>query len=222
VWREQTGEWIHCRRRWLFRKDSLAIAFRNRYIKRLKALRSRGKLSFTGRAAPLAAQVAWDALIEKLENQTWVVYPKPAPAGAEKALDYLARYTHKVAISDHRILSFKDGVVTYTWRDRNDDNQIKTDQLPAEEFTKRFCTHILSPGFVKIRYYGWLSAAKRKTALPAIRAALHAQAPEPEAEKPLPERILERTGIDITLCPNCGKGHLRSTGIVIPQQRGPP
>jgi hypothetical protein len=220
--REQTGEWIHCRGRWLFRKDSLAIAFRNRYIKRLKALRARSKLSFTGRAAPLAAQAAWDALIEKVENQTWIVYPKPAPAGAEKALDYLARYTHKVAISDHRILSFKDGVVTYTWRDRNDDNLIKTDQLPAEKFTKRFCTHILSPGFVKIRYYGWLSAAKRKTALPAIRASLHTQAPEPEAEKPLPERILERTGIDITLCPNCGKGHLRNTGIVIPPQRGPP
>ena len=187
-----------------------------------KALRRRGKLRFSGRAAPLAAQAAWDALIDKVENQTWIVYPKPAPAGAEKALDYLGRYTHKVAISDHRILSFDDGVVTYTWRDRQDDNTVKTDQLPAEEFTKRFCSHILPKGFSKIRYYGWLSAAKRKTALPAIRAALNAPPPEPEPTKSLAERILESTGIDITLCPHCGKGHLRNTGIVIPPQRGPP
>jgi len=228
VWRADTGEWVHCRTRWLFKKDSLATAFRNRYIKRLKALRPGGKLSFTGRAAPLAAQAAWDTLIDKVENQTWIVYPKPAPAGAEKALDYLARYTHKVAISDHRILSFKDGVVTYTWRDRDDDNQIKTDPLLAHEFTQRFCSHILPKGFVKIRYFGWLAAAKRKTALPAIRAALNAPPPEAEPPKTLPERILESTGIDITLCPNCGKGHLRNTGIVIPPQapqaggRGPP
>jgi hypothetical protein len=233
VWREQTGEWVHCRTRWLFRKDSLAEAFRNRYVKRLKTLRRQGKLRFTGRAAPLAAQASWEALMATVENQTWIVYPKPAPAGAGKALDYLGRYTHKVAISDHRIVAFDQGVVTYTWRDRNEDNTIKRDQLPAEEFTKRFCRHILPPGFVKIRYFGWLSAAKRKHALPAIRAALHAPEPEPEADTTLAERILQRTGVDITLCPHCGKGHLRNTGIVIPPQapqaggpsppqRGPP
>ena len=222
VWREQTAEWIPCRSRWLFRKDSLAIAFRNRYVKRLKALRRLGKLRFTGPAATLAAQAAWDALIDKVENQTWVVYPKPAPAGAEKALDYLARYTHKVAISDHRIVSFDQGVVTYTWRDRQDGNTVKTAQLTAEAFTQRFCSHILPKGFVKIRYYGWLSAAKRKTALPAILATLSVPPPEAPPEQPLAERILERTGIDITRCPHCANGHLRNTGIVIPPQRGPP
>jgi hypothetical protein len=230
---EPTGEWVHCRSRRLFRKESLAVAFRNRYLNRLKALRRQGKLRFTGPAAALAEQVAWDTLMAKVENQTWVVYPKPAPAGAEKALDYLGRYTHRVAIGDHRILALRDGVVTYTWRDRSspegydptrrqDHNQVKTDQLPAEEFTKRFCTHILPRGFVKIRYFGWLSAARRKTALPAIRAALHVPTPEPEPPRPLAERIFERTGIDITLCPHCGQGHLRNTGIPIPPQRGPP
>jgi len=222
VWREDTGEWVHCRTRWLFRKASLADAFRNRYVKRLKALRQQGKLRFTGPAASLAGQAAWDALIAKVENQTWIVYPKPAPAGAEIALDYLGRYTHKVAISDHRILSIKNGQVTYSWRDRDDDNTEKFDTIPVEEFTKRFCYHILPKGFQKVRYYGWLSAAKRKVALPAIRQALNAPPPEPEPEQSLAERIFERTGIDITLCPNCGKGHLRNTGIVIPPQRGPP
>jgi hypothetical protein len=222
VWREATGEWVHCRSRWLFRKDSLADAFRARYIKRLEALRRRGKLRFSGPAAALANPDAWGVLMDKLWRQRWVVYPKPTPAGAEKALDYLARYTHKVAISDYRILSMNDGVVTYTWRDRANGNTVKSDALPVEEFTRRFCTHILPPGFVKIRYYGWLSNAKRKSVLPAIRAALHVAAPEPEPEKPLVEVIFERTGIDIARCPCCGKGRLRDTGRVLPRQRGPP
>ena len=80
----------------------------------------------------------------------------------------------------------------------------------------------LPPGFQKIRYYGWLSAAKRKQALPAIRAALNVSAPQPEPDESLAERILRRTGIDITLCPHCGKGHLRQTGRTIRPQRGPP
>ena len=222
VWREASAEWIPCRGRWLFRKDSLATAFRNRYIKRLRALRRRGKLRFSGEAAPLAEESNWNALVARLENQGWIVYPKPAPDGPETALDYLGRYTHKVAISDHRIVGFEDDLVTYTWRDRNDQNRIKTDQLAPEEFTKRFCYHILPKGFRKIRYYGWLSPAKRKTALPAIRAALNAPAPEPEPNCSLAERILHRTGLDITLCPHCGKGHLRNTGILILPQREPP
>jgi len=222
VWRQDAGQWVHGRTRWLFRKESLALAFRNRYIKRLKALRRRGKLCFCGPAMALADPSQWDALIAKLHNQTWVVYPKAAPAGPEKALDYLARYTHKVAISDYRILSLQNGVVTYSWRDRDDHNKIKTDQLPAHEFTHRFCAHILPKGFVKIRYFGWLSAPKRKTTLPAIRAALNAPPPDPEPDLPLPERILQRTGIDIRRCPHCGKGRLHNTGILIPPNRGPP
>jgi hypothetical protein len=222
VWREATGEWGSCRTRWLFRKDSLAAAFRNRYIQRLQALRSAGKLCFTGPAADLADTAAWDALLARLTTQTWIVYPKTAPAGAEKALDYLGRYTHKVALGDHRIRALDNGIVTYTWLDREDHNTEKLDRLPVEEFTRRFCTHILPRGFRKIRYYGWLSAPRRKAALPAIREALHAPPPVPQPEQTLAERILQRTGVDITLCPHCRRGHLHRTAIVIPPNRGPP
>ena len=220
--RADTGEWIHCRARWLFKKDSLAAAFRNRYIKRLCALRQRGKLRFSGAAASLTDEPNWNALIAQLQEVKWVVYPKPAPAGAEIALEYLGRYTHKVAISDYRIKALENGMVTYSWRDRDDNNTEKPDTIPVEEFTKRFCYHILPKGFQKVRYYGWLSAARRKSALPAIRQALNAPPPEPEPQRSLAERILERTGVDITLCPHCGKGHLHNTGILIPQKRGPP
>jgi predicted RNA-binding Zn-ribbon protein involved in translation (DUF1610 family) len=222
VWREATGEWIHCRARWLFKKDTLATAFRNRYIKRLCALRQRGKLSFHGAAASLADETNWNALIDQLQNLKWVVYPKPAPAGAENALDYLGRYTHKVAIADYRVKALENGRVTYSWRDREDNNVEKLDTLPVEEFTKRFCTHILPKGFMKIRYYGWLSSGKRKTALPAIRKALDVPPPDPAPDLSLADTIFARTGVDISLCPHCRKGHLRNTGIRILPQRGPP
>ncbi len=222
VWRADTGEWIHCHARWLFKKDSLAAAFRNRYIKRLCALRRRGKLRFSGAAASLASEPHWNALIAQLQELNWIVYPKPAPAGAEVALEYLGRYTHKVAISDYRIKALANGRVTYSWRDRDDNNIEKRDTIPVAEFTKRFCYHILPRGFMKIRYYGWLSSAKRKTTLPAIRAALNVPHLQPEPDQPLAERIFQRTGVDITLCPRCHKGHLRHTGIEIRPQRGPP
>jgi len=222
VWREETNEWIPCRGRWLFKKYSLAAAFRNRYIKRLRSLRSRGRLRYTGASAVLADDAVWEALLGKLAVTKWIVYPKAAPAGAGKALEYLSRYTHKAAISNHRIKALKDETVTYTWRDRSDNNTEKEDTIPAEEFTARFCRHILPKGFKKIRFYGWLSSHKRKTCLPAIRKALNIPPPEDEPMLTLPQIILKRTGVDITLCPHCGKGHLRLTSRTIPKKRAPP
>lgn len=222
VWREETKEWIPCRSKWLFKKDSLAAAFRNRYIKRLRSMRRRNKLVYTGKTAELADDTIWEALLEKLASTKWIVYPKVAPAGAEKALEYLSRYTHKVAISDHRIKELKDGMVTYSWRDREDANKEKEETISTEKFTRHFCYHILPKGFKKIRFYGWLSASNRNRHLPAIREALNVPPPKPEPKLTLPEIILQRTGIDITLCPHCRKGHLRLTSREIPKKRGPP
>ena len=222
VWRKETKEWIPCRGKWLFKKASLAAAFRNRYIKQLRSLRRRGKLAYRGKAAELADDAAWEALLKKLSETKWIVYPKAAPAGAEKSLEYLGRYTHKVAISNHRIKELKNGLVTYSWRDREDDNTEKEETIPTEEFTKRFCYHILPKGFKKIRFYGWLSAHNRKVCLPAIRKALNVPPPKSEPKLSLPEIILKRTGTDIALCPQCGKGHLRMTSRIIPKKRAPP
>ena len=215
--REATGAWIPCRRKWLFGKDALAAAFRNRYIKRLRALRKRGTLTYGGAAAALADDQAWDTLLGKLETCKWIVYPKTTPGTPAKALEYLARYTHKVAISDARIRNIENGSVTYTWRDRADNNIEKPDTIPVEEFTKRFCYHILPERFHKIRYGGWMSAARRKQTLAAIREAIGATPPEATAH--------ERTdqAIDITLCPHCSKGHLQKTAIrILPCRARPP
>ena len=216
VWREQAQEWVPCRGKWLFKKDSLADAFRNRYLKRLRALRSQGKLVYGGRAAHLAEDKAFDSLLAELAEVTWVVFPKPTPKNPAQALDYLARYTHKVAIGDWRIKQLKDDMVTYSWRDRADDNQEKLDTITVTEFTRRFCTHILPERFHKIRYGGWMSAPKRKLALPAIRKALHVDNPETSPPETLPERILRTAGVDITLCPHCNKGHLRKSHRLAP------
>jgi predicted RNA-binding Zn-ribbon protein involved in translation (DUF1610 family)/glutathione S-transferase len=218
VWRPASKEWVSCRGQWLFRKDSLADAFRNRFLHRLRSMRRRGTLAYRGHAAALAADRVWEALLTKLAAQTWVVYPKPTPADPALALDYLARYTHKVAISDHRIRAIKGGRVTYTWRDRSHGNIEKTETLPVEVFTSRFLAHILPDGFHKIRYFGWMAAVNRKTILAAIRAALGALPSAVKSSRQrartaesLAERILQRTGVDITLCPHCGQGHLRRT-----------
>jgi hypothetical protein len=220
VWRETTAQWVPCRGPWLFRTQSLADAFRNRFVRRLRALRKRGDLATIGRAAPLADETAWEALLAALEDATWIVFPKPTPPDPSLALDYIARYTHKVAIGDHRIKALRDGQVTYTWRDRSDGNIEKTETIPVELFTRRFLAHILPDGFHKIRYFGWMADAHRKAILAAIRQSLHVEPPPPTPTASLAERILIRTGVDITLCPHCRQGHLHRTGRLLLPHRG--
>jgi len=235
VWRETTREWIPCRGKWLFRKASLAAAFRNRFLKRLTTLRCRGKLFFSGRAAGLAESTAWDNFLSGLRTKSWVVWPKATAAGPEQALDYLGRYTHRVAISDSRILKLENGLVTFSWRDRSslegyapasrsDGNKLNTTILPAEEFIRRFLYHILPPGFQKIRYFGWLAAKNKTKAIAAIRSALNADPPPPPpSDETSADRIKRLTGIDVTLCPVCGKGHLIYAGDIPPSAaRAPP
>ncbi len=220
VWRADSKEWVPCRGKWLFRKDSMADAFRNRFLQRLRSFRQRGKLRYIGRAAPLADAAAWDRWLLDLAGQTWIVFPKPTPDDPTQALDYVARYTHKVAIGDSRIKAIRDGRVTYSWLDRRENNAEKTETLPAALFTRRFLAHILPDGFHKIRYFGWMAALHRKAILAAIREAIHAAPPPPPAKESLAERILRRMGVDITLCPHCGKGHLQKTDRLIPLGRG--
>jgi len=225
VWRAGAGQWVSCRRRYLFGKKALAAAFRNRMLKRLRRLRANGKLRFHGPVAHLAEETAWKKLLEDLAVAKWVVWPKPTAAGPEHALDYLSRYTHRVAISDHRILAITHSAVRFSWRDRADHNVLKTAELPIEDFCARFLRHILPPGFHKVRFYGWLSPSRKKTVLPAISAALGAaaQSPEPAIRESPAERILRQTGVDVRRCPVCGQSSLSCLGIIAPQpSTGPP
>jgi len=222
VWQAERQRWVSRRGKWLFRKDSLAKAFRRRFLQRLAALHKTGALAFTAAAAPLAELTRWNQLLDELTRRKWIVYPKAAAGGPEQVLDYLGRYTHKVAIADHRLLRLQDGTVTYTWRDRAHHNGLQTDTLPVTEFIHRFLYHILPDGFPKVRYYGWLAAAHKAALLPAIRAALQAQPPPPPLQESLAARLLRRTGVDIARCPCCGQGRLLKTLTRILPVRGPP
>jgi hypothetical protein len=232
VWREESEEFIVCKGNWLFKKSSLADAFRNRFIKRLRTLRASGKLDYPQCCCELAEEQNWDALLNKLKKTKWVVYPKRVPSTPEKALEYLARYTHRIAISDYRIKQIENGCVTYTWRDRAspdgyartsraDGNREKEECIPVEEFTKRFLQHVLPRGFKKIRFYGWMSNTKRKSMLPIIRRQLEAEPPELHKKETAAQTILRRTGYDVTCCPNCKKGTLSKTTILLPKAQGP-
>jgi hypothetical protein len=231
VWREGTGEWVPCRGRWLFRKDSLAAAFRNRFLERLRALRRRGRLAYGGRAAPLADDPAWEQWLAALAKQTWIVFPKAVPGDPALALKYVARYTHKVAIGDSRIKALEGGKVTYTWRDRAAGNVEKTQTIPVALFIRRFISHILPDGFHKVRYFGWMAAAHRTRTLAAIRAALNVEPPAPlvGADEPpddpppvesFADRIRRETGLDLTRCPHCARGHLHRTDRRLLPYRG--
>lgn len=223
VWHAGTRQWISCRPGYLFGKDPLAEAFRNRYLKRLAALHQQDKLSFTGCAGELAVSATWNSLLHSLRELRWVVEPRPTAAGAERALDYLGRYVHKVAIGNHRLLSLADGRVRFSWRDRAHGNVLKTAELPAEDFITRFLYHILPPGFQKIRYYGWLAARNKTRTLAAIRHSLGAPPPTPPPKETAAERILRLTGIDVRCCPACGAAALSYLSRLEPQStRGPP
>lgn len=223
VWRNKTRTWIPCRHNFLFGKQSLCDAFRNRYLHRLAALRRQGKLVFRGGATVLTDPVQWDAFLRKPAGKRWVARPQPTAAGPEQALDYLGRYVHRTAISDHRILSINNGHVRFTYRDRADGNRLKKMDLPAAEFIKRFLYHILPSGFQKARYYGWLSSTNKTKTLAAIRQTLHAEPPTPPPEETASERILRLTGVDVLRCPVCGKPTLIYVGLLAPNMaRAPP
>jgi hypothetical protein len=138
----------------------------------------------------------------------------------QRFLDEVITVRKRAWATVSRIKALCEGQVTYSWRDRREDNIEKTETIPTTLFTRRFLAHILPDGFHKIRYFGWMAATHRKEILAAIRKAIPAQAPPPPAKESLPERILRRTGVDITLCPHCGKGHMQRTDRIIMPHRG--
>lgn len=221
AWNGASGIWRSANSTFLFGKEALAKAFQARFIRRLQALRRTGQLAYTGEAAELADPAAWNGFIHRLWTTAWIVYPKATGKNPEQALDYLARYTHKVAIGNHRILNLQDGQVTFSWRDRADGNSLKTCTLSAGEFIGRFLLHIIPRGFAKVRHFGWLASRNKKATLAAIRATLGVEPPSPRTPESTAERIMRLTGMDVRRCPCCGKSLLLYVGR-IPPARAPP
>ena len=171
------SRWIPCRK---YRKSFflpvkvLSGFFRKRFLIHLRRAYRKGKLQFHGELEPLAQPAAFEALCQKAGRLQWVVYAKRPFGGPEQVLKYLARYTHRVAISNRRLLSMEDGRVTFEWKDYAAGNQTKTMTLEAVEFIRRFLLHVLPSGFVHIRHFGFLANRKRKANLALCRSLLRA------------------------------------------------
>jgi hypothetical protein len=165
---------------------------------------------------------SWKQLKELLYNKKWIVYAKSPMGNASQVVEYLARYAHKVAISNHRIANITDEKVAFKYKDYADANKTKTMELSINEFTRRFEQHILPYRFVKIRHYGILGNFNRKKRINAILEKMNLPLhPEP-VKVPYGLLLLEKFGIDITLCPKCKQGHLVLLNKVYPQNRGSP
>ena len=150
-----------------------------------------------------------------MRNRKWVVYAKPPFAGPQQVVDYVGRYTHRVAISNHRIVDIAEGQVKFSWRDYRDNNQQKTMPLSADEFIRRFLLHVLPSGFHRIRYYGFLGNRHRKEKLEHCRQLLgmtprKESFAEPAIQEDYRDRYERLTGRSLRECPVCHRGHMIS------------
>lgn len=196
------NSWIGSSKKFFLPVKVLSRKFRGKFLHYLK----QENLSLNGSADYLNNPSDFDRLLAKLYKTDWVLYCKPPFGGAEKVIEYLGRYTHRVAISNNRILSDKDGDISFKWKDYRDGNKQKIMTLSANEFIRRFLLHILPPGFRKIRHFG-IFASRNKTKHIALCRKL---APAKFKTKPetTEQRLTRIFGAGWNLCPICGTGHL--------------
>lgn len=198
--------WIGCKKQSFFLPvQILSSRFRNLFLIHLRKAFQAGRLKFHGETARLAQPAAFEALCRQARRIKWVVFVKPPFGGPEQVLRYLARYTHRVAISNRRLLSMEDGRVTFAYKDYADSKQSKVMTLEATEFIRRFLLHILPRGFVRIRQFGFLANRARGKKLALCRALLGA-VPVVNARK-----VAQPDG---KRCPACKIGRLILIGMI--------
>jgi len=216
------ARWIPAPSGFLFPVRALAQVFRGKYLDALRRAFRAGTLVFAGSTAALADPSAFAAWLNQLRQHDWVVYAKRPFAGPEQVLEYLGRYTHRVALSNERILSLADGRVCFRWKDYADGDRVKVMELEAAEFIRRFLLHVVPDGFVRIRHFGLLANRTRRIKLARCRQVL-AQ-PAAPADRPVESvhaLMLRLTGIDIDRCPVCQQGRVHVTAI-LPSAPRPP
>ncbi len=204
------------RKGFLFPTAALSKVFRGKYLDFLTTAHRKGELCGPG-PNPIDDNRAFETLKTALRSHDWVVYTKAPFAGAEQVLGYLGRYSHKTAIANHRLVDFDGQNVRFRWRDYAHGNKVKVMRLDADEFIRRFLLHVLPHGFTRLRHYGLLANRFRAGKLARCRALLGQPDPEPSEPETTQEMMLRLTGIDITVCQQCGQGPLRQ--IPIPRMR---
>lgn len=196
------GKWKNSRKKFFIPVKVMAKLFRGKFLFYLQQIQP--KLALQGSIAYLKDTQQFHNLIASLYQKDWYVYCKRPFKTTNSVLEYLSRYTHRVAISNHRIIICKDGQVTFKYRDYKDQSKDKTMVLSADEFMRRFLLHILPPQFTKIRYYGIFASAVKKKKLQLCRSLLKIMFTTPKEKLSTLELIKELTGVDISVCPVCG------------------
>ncbi len=236
TWGQNLGQHIHVhcivtdgglspdRERWLtparkgflFPTVALSKVFRGKYLDFLGAAHRDGELRLKVVGGGDDSR-EFECLKTALRSNDWVVYTKAPFAGAGHVLAYLGRYTHKAAIANHRLVDFDGEHVRFRWRDYADGNKVKVMRLDVDEFIRRFLLHVLPRGFTRLRHYGLLANRCRARKLARCRDLLGQPAPEPREPETTQQMMLRLTGIDITVCRQCGEATLRQTVILEPQ-----
>lgn len=214
--------WVNSRPNYLFDVRALSTVFRAKFCEGLQALYAQGKLQFHGQVAPLAEPAKFQALVRSATRQGWIVYSKRPFAGPRQVLAYLSRYTHRVGISNRRLLSLdsRQQTVTFDYKDYADEARHKSMHLSLDEFIRRLRLHFLPPRFVKIRHYGLLANRGRQVRLQQARALLQAQPPSGQllADLKAPPPISPTRPV----CPHCGWATLVLIRVVRPLRRASP
>ena len=214
---EDRTHWVSARANFFLSVKVLGKLFRGKFLAALKDAYSDRKLTLGKSTEAYEDPKVWKRLLDELYRLKWVVYAKRPFGGPENVFRYLGRYTHRVAISNHRIVSLEAGKVSFHYRDYADGQKKKLLTLDALEFLRRFTLHILPPRFVRIRHYGLLASSNIKTKLAIARQLLDSRSqkhdalasePQLELSKPWHERLFILTGEDVFACPVCKRGRL--------------
>jgi len=210
--------WISCRKKFFLPVRVLSCLYRRFFVELLMKAFDQDRLKFYGKISHLSNQESFTQLMKKCFKTEWVVYAKPPFGGAEKVLDYLGRYTHRIAISNNRLVRVKNGKVSFSWRNYRQENKTQTMTLEAEEFIRRFLLHVLPSGFMRIRYFGFLSNRHRTKKLKRCRDILCHQIKEKAPSQTLDwkSRYELLTGKPVDLCPFCHKGLLLTIENLLP------
>jgi hypothetical protein len=204
------SSWISASSDFFIPIKAISHLFRGKFLFYLKESLRHGKLKFTGDILYLNKRQNFTKLMNVLYQEEWVTYCKPPFRNSEQLFEYLGRYTHKVAISNHRIIEFNEGKVTFRWRDYKDDNRIKLMTLDVFEFIRRFLLHILPAGFVKIRHYGILSNRNKGAKFKKCREylGLTINSVKPKVKLSWEELLFQLTGVNPRNCPVCKQGKM--------------
>lgn len=218
---EKKKKWIYAPNNYFVPVEVLKRRYRSLFLQGLKKLYREKILNL--HETEYSDAVKFQKMIDSLFAAQWVVYLKESFQGRESVIEYLARYTHRIAISNHRIVEFKDGIVKFSYRDYADENRKKIMEISAESFINRFMMHVVPRRFVRIRYYGILSHRNKKRAVEACRESFEIVKKNEKIPDTWIEIYLCVTGKNISCCPVCKKGVMKVKEIITPlRYRAPP